>query len=126
MYTRKFSYASCEALHAFLTECLDYPIVAHGVKFDRDKVLKPAFEKVGASHLMPPDARWRCTIDMSEQCENLIEKSLDCCLDYWGFDQRDEAKPHDAMIDCHCAAKVYMKLMQLPPMKTVKGGFIKK
>ena len=66
LYARKFNNTTCVALHAFLTECLDYPIVAHGVKFDRDKVLKPAFKKAGASHLMPPDARWRCTIDMSE------------------------------------------------------------
>ena len=117
LHARKFTKASCEFLHTFLTDCPDLPIVTHGVKFDRDKVLKPAFEKVGAAHFMPPDDRWRCTIDMSERCEGLIEKSLDCCLDYWGFDQRDESKPHDATVDCHCVAKVYMKLIKEPPIK---------
>ena len=45
-YTRKFTNDSASILAEFLNEYPNIPIVAHGVKFDRDKVLKPAFRKV--------------------------------------------------------------------------------
>ena len=57
---------------------------------------------------------------------DIISKGLDGCLDYWGYEQRDEGKPHDALEDCHCAAKVFMKLMELPPINVVEGGFVSK
>ena len=36
-----------EILLNFLNERKDLPIVAHYVKYDRDDVLKPAFERLG-------------------------------------------------------------------------------
>ena len=37
----------------FLNERKDQPIVAHSVKYDRDKVLKPAFKKLDVLGMMP-------------------------------------------------------------------------
>ena len=52
---------TCEILKNFLNIHPDFPIVSHNVKYDRDKVLRKAFEKLDAAHLMPPEKRWRCT-----------------------------------------------------------------
>ena len=36
-------------LYKFFTEYKDLPIVGHHIEYDRDKVLKPAFEKINNS-----------------------------------------------------------------------------
>ena len=56
----------CEMLKNFLNIKPDYPIVTHNVEYDRDKVLRPAFEKLEVGHLMPVDKRWKCTMDMTK------------------------------------------------------------
>ena len=53
-------------LKNFLNIKPDYPIVTHNVEYDRDKVLRPAFEKLEVGHLMPVDKRWKCTMDMTK------------------------------------------------------------
>ena len=39
----------------------DFPIIAHNVEYDRDKVLIPAFKKVDNLARLPPNDRWKCT-----------------------------------------------------------------
>lgn len=63
---------------------------------------------------------------MSDRCEDLACRSLDGLLSHFGHEERDNGKIHDPIKDCHCAAKVYMKLMELPPKKKIEAGFVKK
>ena len=72
---------------------------------------------------MPRKDRWRCTLAMCERDPNIFTKSLDECLSHFGLKGRNEKLLHDAREDCELTAQVYMKLMQLPPMKIAKLGF---
>lgn len=58
---QKYSKDKCQILINYLNTHPDIPIVCHNVDFDRDKVLKPAFKKVGMADKMPMDSRWKCT-----------------------------------------------------------------
>ena len=107
-----FSNGASEILLHFLNEHSDLPIVAHGVRHDRDRVLKPAFEKVDNLGQLPMRSRWRCTVAMSKQLPGLCFSHLNEVLEYCGFDRRDE-EYHCALKDCRLAAKVYMAMMNM-------------
>ena len=49
------TYGGCEILKNFLNIKPDYPIVAHNAEYERDEVLKPAFDALEAAHYMPPE-----------------------------------------------------------------------
>ena len=51
----------------FLNEHPDLPIVAHGIKHDYYKVLRPAFQRVDNLMDLPKAGRWRCTIDLADR-----------------------------------------------------------
>ena len=119
------SKGACEILKNFLNTHPDLPIVTHNVKYDRDKVLRPAFEKLEAVHLLPPEKRWRCTYELSERCQGLLVRTLDSVLEHFGFEPRDEEEKHDAIRDCELTAKIYMELMKLPEPKRAELGFTK-
>ena len=108
----------------YLNIMKDLPIVAHNVEHDRDKVLKPAFKKVDNLDALSPDSRWRCTLEMASKIPGLKMMTLDDVLDHFGHERRDVEKPHDALEDARCAAKVYMSMMAMPEMKKGKLGFM--
>ena len=81
----------------------DIPIVAHNVVYDRDKVLKPAFEKVSNKSL-PMDSRWVCTCELSKEKTDLQNHSLEDVLEHYDFQGRDPKANHDAVTDCHLTA----------------------
>ena len=107
----------------YLNNQRDLPIVAHYVNYDRDKVLRPAFKKVDNLDALPPNSRWRCTQEMGFKVPGLNMVTLDDALEHFGHDRRDVDKPHDALEDARCAAKVYMSIMAMPDMKKGKLGF---
>ena len=125
-HAQKFSKGKCQILINFLNTNPELPIVCHNVQFDRDKVLKRAFKKVGMANKMPNDDRWRCTMEISERCEGLICKSLDGLLSYFNYDERDPDEFHCPLKDSECTAKIYMNLINMPPKKKVEGGFVDK
>ena len=120
---KKFSKAASERLMNFLNIHKDYPIVCHSVKYDKDKVLKPAFKRVENFSGFPDEDRWRCTHIMANHLPDLMWVTLDDLLQYFGFERREEGEPHAALEDAQCAAKVYMKLMEGPPPKDSGLGF---
>ena len=63
---KEFMKPASDRLLNFLNRYPDLPIVAHNVKYDRDDVLKPAFEKVQNLDKFPPRQRWRCTLVMAK------------------------------------------------------------
>ena len=95
------------------------------MKYDRDKVLRPAYEKLGAAHLLPPEKRWRCALELSERCQGLLVRTLDSVLEHFGFEPRDEEEKHSAIEDCELTAKIYMELMELPELKKATLGWTK-
>ena len=107
----------------FLNEKRDLPIVAQNVKYDRDDVLKPAFDRLGIKSKLPNDRRWRCTYLMSERDPKIKVRSLDAILRHYRFKPRTKKDHHDAVEDCQLTAKVYMKLAKLPELKVSKLGF---
>ena len=115
----------CEMLKNFLNIKPDYPIVTHNVEYDRDKVLRPAFEKLEVGHLMPVDKRWKCTMDMTKEFAGLFCRSLDALLSWLEFDEREEEDKHEALKDCEATAMAYMKLKAMPPRKKAKLGWTK-
>ena len=86
--SKRFSRDSAELLIEFLNKYPKIPIVAHAVKFDRDKVLMPALSRVNMQHLMPPKSRWRCTLDLSDRCVDLPDKALETIYTYFGYEER--------------------------------------
>ena len=90
--------------------------MAHNVRFDRDDVLRPAFERVEALDKFPDDSRWKCTMKLANRLLKLKTYQLDDVLSECGLKRRDEDAMHDAQIDAECAAKVYMHCVKLPPV----------
>ena len=84
-----FSKATSDMIMNYLNIMKDLPIVAHNVEYDRDKVLKPAFKKVGNLDAMPPDSRWRCTLELANKIPGLNMVTLDDALEHFGFERRD-------------------------------------
>ena len=119
-----FSKVTSDMIMNYLNIMKDLPIVAHNVQHDRDKVLKPAYKKVDNLDALPPDSRWRCTQEMANKIPGLNMISLDDALEHFGHERRDLDKPHDALEDARCAAKVYMSIMAMPEMKKAKLGFM--
>ena len=111
-YTREDS----QELAEFLNREPNLPIVAHNVRYDRDSVLKPAFEKVGDLKNMPRDTRWVCTIKLADSRYDLvpsrINRGLDSLLEYLKLERREPGKAHEAMDDCIKTAHLYMKLTE--------------
>ena len=121
--SRRFSKTSAELLINFLNKYPNIPIVAHAVKFDRDMVLMPALSRVNMQHLMPPKSRWRCTLDLSDRCQDLFGKELETIYTYFGYEERADEDQHEAEKDCEATAKIFMKLMELPPITKVEVDF---
>ena len=118
-----FTKATSDMIMNYLNIMKDLPIVAHNVEHDRDKVLMPAFKKVGNLDALPPDSRWRCTQEMANRIPFLNMVTLDDALEHFGHERRDVDKHHDALEDARLAAKVYMSIMAMPEMKKGKLGF---
>lgn len=106
----------------FLNE-KNLPIVAHNVEYNRDDVLKPAFERLGIKSRMPKDDRWRCTFMMAERDPKIKVRSLDAILKHYRFKPRKNLDAHDAVEDCQLTAKIYMKLIALPPPRIPEPGY---
>ena len=121
----KFTKEDGDKLVEYLNVNKDIPIVAHNVGHDRDKVLKPAFEKVSNKSL-PLDNRWVCTWEMSKEKTDLRAHSLEDVLDLYDLGGRDPKAKHDAVTDCHLTAKIYMKMMEKPDKKKDGFGFMDK
>lgn len=119
----KFTAGSSKLVANFLSQEPDFPIVAHNVEFDRDKVLRPAFERVGHPDLIAKDGRWRCTCKLAERLPNLESRKLDDVLEECGFERRKKDAIHDAVIDAELAAKVYMYLIKLPEVEDQGHAF---
>ena len=62
---------------------------------------------------------------MSSRIVGLLDKGLDTILTHFGFEERD-GYLHDAEEDAECAAKIFMKLKEMPPVNVVDGGFLNK
>jgi len=111
-----FTKGESERLMNFLNEHKEWPIVAHYAKYDREDVLRPAFEKAGTRKIFPSDGRWRCTFEMAGKSKDLVPddlpRGLDDLLEHFGYERRCEDDKHDALTDCRCAAKTYMKLAE--------------
>ena len=107
----------------FLNVKKDLPIVAHKVKYDRDKVLFKAFKKLGIENMMPKKERWRCTLVMCEREQEIISKSLEECVNHFNIKGRKDERLHDSMEDCLLTAQVYMELMKIAPPKIGELGF---
>ena len=72
---------------------------------------------------MPRKDRWRCTLAMCDRVPDIFTRSLDECCEHFGIKGRKKNKAQDAVEDCTLTAQVYMKLMEIPPMKMGKLGF---
>ena len=99
------------------------PIVAHGMKYDRDKVLKPAFKRVENQERFPEWSRWKNTQDLMYKLPDRYTFSLDEALDLCGLEPRDEDAMHDAVADAKHAGLFYMKLIKMPEPYKSKLGF---
>ena len=62
----EWSKGCSDVLVNFLNMYPDFPIVAHGVDYDLDTVLRPAFERVGNIARLPKLERWVCTQDLAQ------------------------------------------------------------
>ena len=80
---KAFTKGASQILINFLNEHPDLPIVAHNAEYDRDTVLKGAFDRVDNANSLPPADRWRCTLKMSEDLPDLSSRSLDDLLKYF-------------------------------------------
>ena len=119
----EFKKTAAKDLMKFLNKGEQLPIVSFNIKYDKDKVLKPAFKKLDLDNLEATEARWRCAQELCKRTENWKIWSLDDALEHFGFDRREPDMFHDALDDARLAAKVYMEAIQLPPLKEAKLGF---
>lgn len=113
-----------KVLLKFLTKHEDLPIVAFFIGYDRDKVLSPAFRRLGLEEMDAQASRWRCAQALCKRTRNWKVLSLDDALSHFGYDRRDEDDPHDALEDARLAAQVYMAAMKLTPLKDGILGFV--
>ena len=117
---------SCKSLANFLDRHKDFPIVAHNVQYDLNKVLVPAFKSVKGESYLPIYWRWQCTQNMSSIYKNWNAWNLDDVLENCGFERRKEDAHHEALDDCRYAAKVYMKLKTMAKPIESQFGFANK
>ena len=108
---------------AFLNIRKELPIVSFHIGYDRDRVLQPAFKRLGLEALDGARDRWRCAQELCKRTGNWRIWNLDEALEHFGFERREEDTYHDALHDARLAAQVYMQAMQLPPLKTAEFGF---
>ena len=116
-----FSKGAAERLKNFLNKEKTFPIIAHFAKYDRDDVLKPAFNRVDVTPI--DDKRWKCTRDMANKHPGVpqdMPRGLDDLLEHFGFNRRDEEEKHNALDDCRMDAKVYLELCK----KVKAEGFV--
>ena len=85
----------------------------------------PAYLKVKNFEGMADHKRWKCTLKMSYRVEKMVHRTLDDCLEHFGYEPRDTDAVHDAMNDCILAANVYMELAKIPEEKKWTLGFTK-
>ena len=57
---KRFCQFRAKILIEFLNKHTDLPIVAFHAGYDRDKVLKPAYERLGLRDMEALDSRWIC------------------------------------------------------------------
>lgn len=107
----------------FLNKHHQMPIVAFFAGYDRDKVLKPAYDKLHNNEMAMLDDRWICAQERCKRTGNWKVMSLDDALEHFGFERRDEDAAHDALVDARLAAVVYMEASQLTPLKRCPLGF---
>ena len=100
------------------------PIVSFNVKYDRDKVLIPAFKRIKSGLMKKSVHRWRCAQEICKRTGNWRLWNLDEALEHFGFKRRPDDAFHDAIQDARLAAKVYMMAVKLTPLKEEKHGFI--
>ena len=61
---------------------------------------------------------------LSYDLPDLKQHSLDDVLEYFDFESRSPLAKHDAVTDCHLAAKIYMKMIEKPDDKKEIFGFM--
>ena len=108
----------------FLNEHKDLPIVAHYVKHDRDKVLRPVFKSVDNEAAMPPDSRWRCTCEMAQEVTDLTVCTLDDVVTHFKIEGKGRGKYHEAFTDCELTAEIYKRMVNKQPKKKSPLGFV--
>ena len=89
MGAKPFTKGQSEILVNFLNECRDLPIVVHCLWVDREKVLEPAFRKVGNLERLPDLERWKDTFVLGKELTNLKHPRLDDLLEELGEKVRD-------------------------------------
>ena len=114
---KRWNRLSSNGLINFLNLHEDFPIVAFHAGYDRDKVLKPAFKKLGLDDMEKMDARWICAQDMCKRTRDWKVLGLDDALEHFGFVARRDIDSHDALVDARLAAQVYMAASMLTPLK---------
>ena len=100
------------------------PIVAFHAGYDRDKVLKPAYQVIGSNEMVAMDQRWVCAQERCKRTGNWKVIGLDDALEHFGFEKREEGDSHNALVDARLAAQVYMAASTLAPLKSSLLGFI--
>ena len=78
---KEFTMSQSQILANFLNRERDFPIVCHNVRYDRDEVLRPAFERVNNLVALPHNDRWICTMKLAYQRTDLIPKFINKGLD---------------------------------------------
>ena len=78
----KFTKTKAKELVQFLNKREHLPIVAFFVQHDRDRVLTPAFLKIGRLDIGLNKERWRCAQEMLERTGNWALWTLDDALEH--------------------------------------------
>ena len=60
---------------------------------------------------MPPQNRWRCTLEYSFDFPDIKKRSLDDLLKYFKMRPRDKNELHCARHDAELCGKLYMEMM---------------
>ena len=108
----------------FLNQQDQFPIVAFFAGYDRNRVLKPAFKKLGLDDMEKMDGRWICAQERCKRTRDWKVLGLDDALEHFGFEARRENDSHDALVDARLAAQVYMAASMLTPLKSSLLGFV--
>ena len=125
MKATRFSKTQAMGLMRFLNQRKQLPITSFNVRYDRDKVLMPAFKGLDLGEMNAAYDRWRCAQELCKRTKNWRLWSLDDALEHFGYRRREEDAFHDALDDARLTAKVYMQAVRLHPLKDCDLGFIK-
>ena len=108
----KWTFWRSKLLSDFLHESPDLPIVGHSVTYDKDQVLRPAFDRVKNAKGFPREERWRCTYQLSHNIPYLRTRDLDSVIWVLGMEPRAPNAAHDALKDAILSGNVFMELMK--------------